>query len=205
MSATTKSINSPRSSPPVHSWWRGAAAVMLALVLAGTSSSANLRFMAPGDMPTGRTITATELWEELNRTLPAGVWISPLQNETYQVVSAKWLRRTFLPSLRRQMKQIWDQRLPADNTAANCNGFALVCRLLLNISALSTQDSAPATATLIVQHERPFGDLPATHVPHSVAWVLTDEGPWVIEVQSATPIALSDYPNREFIKLVNVH
>jgi hypothetical protein len=35
--------------------------------------------------------------------------------------------------------------------------------------------------------------------------VLTDEGPWVLEVQSGEFTALRDYPNRTTIKLVSVH
>jgi hypothetical protein len=64
---------------------------------------------------------------------------------------------------------------------------------------------APATATVIVRQEKPFGGLYATKEDHCVAFVLTDEGPWIIEVQSGVYTKIGDYPNRGTIKLVSVH
>ena len=58
---------------------------------------------------------------------------------------------------------------------------------------------------MIVFQGRPFGGLAATAEKHSVAFVLTDEGPWIIEVQSGEYTPLADYPNRETIRLVSVH
>ena len=179
----------------------------LAVVFAWTvaTARADLHLSAPADMPVGTKVTAEQLWQEFDRSLPPGVWVSPLQNLEYQVVSAKWMRRSFLPALKRQMASFTRQNLPADDSAANCNGFALVCRLMLNLSAMSARAAAPATATVIVYQGRPFGGLEATAEKHSVAFVLTDEGPWIIEVQSGEYAKLSDYPNRATIRLVSVH
>jgi hypothetical protein len=179
----------------------------LALVLAWATAAAgaDIRVAAPGDMPVGATVTAEQLWQEFDRDLPPGVWVSPLQNLEYQVISAQWMRRSFLPALKRQMASFTRQNLPADNTAANCNGFALVCRLMLNLSAMSARAAAPAAATVIVFQGQPFGGLEATEEKHSVAFVLTDEGPWIIEVQSGEYAKLADYHNRATIRLVSVH
>lgn len=181
------------------------AGVGLALLVGTATAFAGLHLYAPAGMPTGRTVTATELWEEFDRVLPPGVWISPLENARYEVISARWMRREFLPSLQRQMKKLWEQDIPEENRAANCNGFALICRVLLNLSAMSARAHGPAAATVIVRHDRPFGGLVPTHEDHSVAFVLTDEGPWIIEVQSGVHTPLRDYPNRDTIKLVSVH
>ena len=156
-------------------------------------------------MPIGKTVTAEQLWQEFDRALPAGVWVSPLENLEYQVISAKWMRRSFLPALHQQMASLSRQNIGADNSAANCNGFALMCRLMLTLSAMAAHAPAPATATMIVHQAQPFGGLEATKENHSVAFVLTDEGPWVIEVQSGAYAKLGDYPNRSTIKLVSVH
>ena len=64
---------------------------------------------------------------------------------------------------------------------------------------------APATATVIVRQKKAFGGLDATNVDHSVEFVLTDEGPWIIEVQSGAYVKVEDYPNRGTIKMVSVH
>ncbi len=182
-------------------------ALALAAVLACATAAAraDLQLVAPSGLPVKQTVTAEQLWQEFDRALPPGVWVSPLQNLQYQVIPARWMRRTFLPALKRQMATFTDQNLPADNSAANCNGFALVCRLMLNLSAMSAQAAAPAAATVIVYQGRPFGGLAATAEKHSVAFVLTDEGPWIIEVQSGEYTPLADYPNRETIRLVSVH
>ena len=182
-------------------------ALALAAVLACSTAAvrADLQLVAPSGLPLGRTVTAEQLWAEFDRALPPGVWVSPLQNLQYQVIPARWMRRTFLPALKRQMATFTDRNLPADNSAANCNGFALVCRLMLSLSAMSAQAAAPAAATVIVFQGRPFGGLAATDEKHSVAFVLTDEGPWIIEVQSGEYTPLADYPNRETIRLVSVH
>ena len=178
---------------------------MALLSLAVVSTSAALDVYAPPGMPTGKTVTAEQLWQEFDRTLPPNVWVSPLQNATYEVVSAKWMRQTFLPALKRQMKELWARRIPEENSAGNCNGFALICRLMLSLSAMDAHARAPATATVIVSQERPFGGLSATMENHSVAYVLTDEGPWIVEAQSGEFTKIADYPNLKTIKLVSVH
>lgn len=179
--------------------------VLLGLGLATLTVRADLHIYAPSGMPTSKVVTAEQLWQEFDRALPAGVWVSPLENTEYTVVSARWMRRAFLPALKSQMKTLWDKQLPEDNSAANCSGFAMVCRLMLGLSAMESHARAPATATVIVYQGKPFGGLTATNEDHCVAFVLTDEGPWIIEVQSGAHIALADYPNRESIKLVSVH
>lgn len=156
-------------------------------------------------MPTGKTVTAEQLWQDFDHFLPADVWVSPLENKQYEVISAKWMRREFLPSLRHQMQALQRDGVPQDNTAGNCNGFALVCRLMLSLSAMDARACAPATATVIVRQEKAFGGLDATNVDHSVEFVLTDEGPWIIEVQSGAYVKVEDYPNRGTIKMVSVH
>ena len=178
---------------------------VLALALAGVTAWAGLDVYAPGGMPTGRTVTAEQLWQQFDQTLPPGVWVSPLENNVYEVISARWMRRTFLPALKQQMKNLWAQGIPEEDSAGNCNGFALVCRLMLSLSAMSAHARAPATATVIVHQEKPFGGLSATMEDHCVAFVLTDEGPWIIEVQSATYTRIADYPNLRTVKLVSVH
>jgi hypothetical protein len=175
------------------------------LSLAVVSTSAGLDIRAPAGMPTGKTVTAEQLWQEFNRTLPPDVWVSPLENNQYEVISATWIRRSFLPALQRQMKELRDRGISADNTAANCNGFALVCRLMLNLSAMEARARAPATATVIVSQEHPFGGIDASMENHCVAYVLTDEGPWIIEAQSGEYTKITDYPNWKSIKLVSVH
>jgi hypothetical protein len=175
------------------------------LGLTALTSWARLDVYTPTGMPTGKTVTADELWQEFDHTLPPNVWVSPLENSRYEVISAQWMRREFLPALKQQMKLLWEKKIPEENTAGNCNGFALVCRLMLSLSAMEAHACAPATATVIVYQEKPFGGLSATREDHSVAFVLTDEGPWIIEVQSGAYIKISDYPNRGTIKLVSVH
>jgi hypothetical protein len=182
-----------------------ALALAAALACSTAVARADLQLIAPSGLPLNRTVTAEQLWQEFDRALPPGVWVSPLQNLQYQVIPARWMRRTFLPALKRQMATFTERNLPADNSAANCNGFALVCRLMLNLSAMSAHAAAPAAATVIVFQGRPFGGLAATDEKHSVAFVLTDEGPWIIEVQSGEYTPLADYPNRETIRLVSVH
>ena len=86
------------------------------------------------------------------------------------------MRRAFLPSLKAQMKAFREEKLPEENSAANCNGLALVCRLMLGLSAMESHARAPATATVIVRQENPFGGLSATMENHCVAFVLTDDG-----------------------------
>ena len=175
------------------------------LSLALVSTSAGIDIYAPSGMPTGQTVTAEQLWEEFDRTLPPEVWVSPLENSQYEVISAKWMRRTFLPALKQQMKELWARGIPEQDTAGNCNGFALICRLMLSLSAMSVHARAPAAATVIVSQEHPFGGLTATMENHAVAYVLTDEGSWIIEAQSGEYAKIADYPNRETIKLVSVH
>ena len=150
-------------------------------------------------------MTAEKLWEEFDRTLPPGVWVSPLESTHYEVISARWMRRTFLPALKRQMENLVQQGIPEDNTAGNCSGFALIGRLMLSLSAMSVHARSPAAASVIVTQNAAFGGLGATMVDHCVAFVLTDEGPWIIEVQSGAYTAINAYPNRESIKLVSVH
>jgi len=175
------------------------------LSLAIVSTSAGLDIYAPTGMPTGKTVTAEQLWEEFDRTLPPDVWVSPLENNQYEIISAKWMRQTFLPALKQQMKELWARGIPERDSAGNCNGFALICRLMLSLSAMSVHACAPATATVIVSQEHAFGGLTATMENHSVAYVLTDEGSWIIEAQSGEYTKIADYPNRETIKLVSVH
>ncbi len=179
--------------------------VAAAFGLALLTARADLRITAPTGMPVGKVVTAEQLWQEFDRALPAGVWVSPLENTEYAVIPAKWMRRSFLPALKEQMKSLWAHGIPEENAAGNCNGFALVCRLMLGLSAMEVHARAPATATVIVHQDKPFGGLSATKEDHCVAFVLTDEGPWIIEVQSGTYVSLSDYPNRGTIKLVSVH
>ena len=175
------------------------------LSLALVSTLAGLDVYAPSGMPIGKTVTAEQLWEEFDRTLPPDVWVSPLENNRYEIISAKWLRGTFLPALKQQMKELWTRGIPEQDSAGNCNGFALICRLMLSLSAMSVHARAPATATVIVSQEHPFGGLSATMENHCVAYVLTDEGPWIIEAQSGEYVKIADYPNRTTIKLVSVH
>jgi hypothetical protein len=182
-----------------------AAACLLGIALALAPARADLAIIAPSGMPIGKTISAQDLWHEFERTLPNGVWVSPLENANYQVISARWMRRCFLPSLKEQMKAIREQRLPEENSAGNCNGLALVCRLMLGLSAMESHARAPATATVIVRQESPFGGLSATLENHCVAFVLTDEGPWIVEAQSGVYTKLGDYPNLKSIMLVSVH
>jgi hypothetical protein len=184
--------------------WRLAGLAALA-ALALAAARADLAINAPSGMPIGKVVTAQELWREFNRTMPAGAWVSPLENLEYQVISARWLRRCFLPALKDQMKAIREQKLPEEDSAANCNGLALVCRLMLGLSAMESHARAPATATVIVKQENPFGGLSATMENHCVAFVLTDEGPWIIEAQSGAYAKIRDYPNLSSIKLVSVH
>jgi hypothetical protein len=169
------------------------------------SARADLEVYAPTGMPSGRTVTAEQLWQEFDQSLPAGVWVSPLESRKYEVISAKWMRQEFLPSLKQQMRTFWKEGVPEDDTAGNCNGFALICRLMLSLSAMDAHACTPATATVIVHQEKAFGGLSATKEDHCVEFVLTDEGPWIIEVQSGAYAKLGDYPNRETIKLVSVH
>lgn len=208
MSATPTNVRRTNRDRPIRPgrpglWAAGWLAAGLAL--AGLTARAALSVTTPTGMPVGRTVTAEQLWEELDRTLPDNVWVSPLQNPAYEVISAKWLRRSFLPALKRQMASLEKTITPADDSAANCGGYALMCRLMLGLSAMAAQGRAPATATLIVQQGKPFGGLPATKENHCVAYVLTDEGPWIIEVQTGTHVPAADYPNLATIKLVSVH
>jgi hypothetical protein len=189
----------------VRSIIRSVRLAVVTLGLAVVTARADLDVTAPTGMPIGKTVTADQLWQEFDRTLPPGVWVSPLENTTYAVISAKWMRRTFLPALKWQMKVLWDRRIPEENSAGNCSGFALVCRLMLALSAMDAHARAPATATMIVRQEKPFGGLGATMEDHCVAFVLTDEGPWIVEVQSGAYTKINDYPNRATIKLVSVH
>ena len=175
------------------------------LGLAALPAWAGLDVRTPSGMPTGQTVTAEQLWDEFNHTLPPNVWVSPLENRRYEVISARWMRRDFLPALKVQMKQLWDKNIPQEDSAGNCNGFALVARLMLSLSAMEAHACAPATATVIVYQDKPFGGLSATKEDHCVAFVLTDEGPWIIEVQSGAYTKFRDYPNLGTIKLVSVH
>jgi hypothetical protein len=179
--------------------------LVVVLGFAALTGWARLDVYTPGDMPTGRTVSAQELWQEFDRALPPNVWVSPLENSRYEVISAQWMRREFLPALKEQMKTLWAKNIPEENSAGNCNGFALLCRLMLSLSAMQAHARAPATATVIVYQDKPFGGLSATKEDHCVAFVLTDEGPWIIEVQSGIYTRISDYPNRSTIKLVSVH
>jgi hypothetical protein len=77
--------------------------------------------------------------------------------------------------------------------------------LMLSLSAMDVHACAPAAATVIVRQERPFGGLSATKENHCVDFVLTDEGPWIIEAQSGAYTTIDAYPNRGTIKLVSVH
>ena len=186
---------------------RIAPACLLAAVLGFSVAAlgAGLDVYAPSGMPTGQTVTAEQLWEQFDRSLPPDVWVSPLENSRYEVISARWMRRTFLPALKQQMKLMWDERIPQEDSAGNCNGFALVCRLMLNLSAMLAHANTPAAATVIVRQEKAFGGIYASKEGHCVAFVLTDEGPWIIEVQSGVYTKISDYPNLGNIKLVSVH
>ena len=175
------------------------------LGLATLPARAGLDVYTPTGMPRGKTVTAEQLWHEFDQALPPNVWVSPLENRRYEVISARWMRGDFLPALKRQMKVLWDKNIPEEDSAGNCNGFALVCRLMLTLSAMEAHACAPATATVIVHQDRPFGGLSATREDHCVAFVLTDEGPWIIEVQSGAYTKIGDYPNRSTIKLVSVH
>lgn len=184
----------------------GSALLAMAVLDVGVAPCrADLDVSAPTGMPTGKTVTADQLWQVFDSTLPPGVWISPLENSKYEVISAKWMRKRFLPALRREMKELWEDRIPEENSAGNCNGFALVCRLMLSLSAMEAHARAPATATVIVRQEKPFGGLYASMEDHCVAFVLTDEGPWIVEAQSGVYTKIGDYPNRGTIKLVSVH
>jgi hypothetical protein len=175
------------------------------MMLGASTTRADLDVYGPAGMPTGKTVTAELLWQEFDHALPPDVWVSPLENSRYEVISAKWMRREFLPSLKQQMKNLWKEGIPQDNAAGNCNGFALVCRLMLSLSAMEAHACAPAAATVIVRQEKAFGGLSATMEDHCVAFVLTDEGPWIIEVQSGAYTKIGDYPNRATIKFVSVH
>jgi hypothetical protein len=201
--ATPDFIRPERAQPHGRIWPARLLAAMLGLAVVTTWAS--MAVYAPGGMPTGRTVTAEQLWREFDSTLPPGVWVSPLEDRDYEVISAKWMRRTFLPALKRQMQSLWSQGIPEEDSAGNCNGFALVCRLMLSLSAMEVHARAPATATVIVKQEKAFGGLSATMEDHCVAFVLTDEGPWIVEVQSGTYTKIADYPNRGTIKLVSVH
>jgi len=172
---------------------------------AALTAWAGMDVHTPSGMPTGKTVTAEQLWQEFDRALPPNVWVSPLENRRYEVISARWMRRDFLPALKVQMKQLWDKNIPQEDSAGNCNGFALIARLMLTLSAMEAHACAPATATVIVYQGKPFGGLTGTKEDHCVAFVLTDEGPWIIEVQSGAYTKISDYPNRDTIKLVSVH
>lgn len=178
---------------------------VLGLSLAVASASAGIEVTAPSGMPKGTTVTAEKLWEEFDRTLPPGVWVSPLESTHYEVISAQWMRRAFLPALKRQMKALTAKGIPEDNSAGNCSGLALVGRLMLTLSAMDAHARSPAVATVIVTQNKAYGGLGATWEDHCVAFVLTDEGPWIIEVQSGAYTAIDAYPNRESIKLVSVH
>src|SRR6185312_12327104 len=87
-------------------------ALVAALGLATLTSWAGLDVHTPANMPTGQTVTAEQLWQEFDRTLPPNVWVSPLENRKYEVISARWMRRDFLPALKQQMKQLWDKNIP---------------------------------------------------------------------------------------------
>lgn len=179
--------------------------LVIAVGLATGTGWANLRVESPAGLPTGRTVTAEQLWQEFDHALPPDVWVSPLESSRYEVISAAWMRRVFLPALKQQMKGIWEKKIPEEDTAGNCNGFALVARLMLSLSAMEAHARAPAAATVIVRQEKPFGGLSATKEDHCVFFVLTDEGPWIVEVQSGAYVKIADYPNRGTIKLVSVH
>jgi len=169
------------------------------------SARADLMIRAPDDLPISASVTAEQLWQVFDHALPAGVWISPLEAPAYQIVPARWMRRTFLPALKEQMHGFWAQNLPMEDSAANCSGFALICRLMLNLSAMHARAHAPAVASVIVKQDHPFGGLSATRENHCVIFVLTDEGPWILEAQSGIYIAALQYPNRATIRLVSVH
>jgi len=174
-------------------------------LLLASKAAADMEISTPTNMPTGRTVSAEQLWQEFDHGLPPDVWVSPLESSQYEVISAKWMRGTFLPALKREMKMLWKERIPERDSAGNCNGFALVCRLMLNLSAMASHARAPATATVIVRQEKAFGGLSATMEDHCVEFVLTDEGPWIVEAQSGEYAAMSAYPNRSTIKMVSVH
>jgi len=182
----------------------GVVAALTWLALAISASAARV-VRAPGGMPTGKTVTAEQLWQEFDHNLPAGVWVSPLENSEYEVISARWLRSSFLPAVQEEMKSLWRQGIPEENSAGNCSGFALVFRLMLGLAAMEAHARAPATATVIVSQQKPFGGLSATLENHCVAFVLTDEGPWIVEAQSGAHTRLAEYPNLPTVKLVSVH
>jgi hypothetical protein len=182
-----------------------ACAVFCACVLASTGFAAGLRVDAPSGMPTGKTVTAQQLWQVFDSSLPKGVWVSPLEDAEYEVISAKWLKYDFLPALKLQMKQLRENGVAADGSAGNCNGFALICRLMFSLAAMQAHARGPATATVVVHQDQAFGGIPATKEGHCVAFVLTDEGPWIIEAQSGVTTQLSAYPNLGSIQLVSVH
>lgn len=177
----------------------------LFLVGAPRLARGDIDINTPTNMPYGTTITAEDLWKEFDRSLPPNVWVSPLENSRYEVISARWMRTVFLPALKHEMKALWAQKVPQEDSAGNCNGFALLCRLMLSLSAMASHAYAPATATVIVRQEKPFGGLSATMENHCVAYVLTDEGPWIVEVQSGVYTKIADYPNLGTIKMVSVH
>ncbi len=183
----------------------GVAGWVLGVVVAVATSCGGISVSTPTNMPIGQTITAEHLWEKFDASLPPGVWVAPLESSDYEVISARWMRQSFLPALRAQMIELWHRGLPKDNYAANCSGFAAVGKLMLTISAMVAHAHTPAVAIVIVKQDQPFGGLDATREDHCVAFVLTDEGPWIIEVQSAEYIDIADYPNREKIKLLSVH
>lgn len=182
-------------------------AVGVAALLAITAAPgrADLYVSAPAGMPTGKTVTAQQLWEVFDHVLPPNVWVSPLESSEYEVISARWMRREFLPALKEQMSTFWRDRIPEDDTAGACSGFALVCHLMLNLSAMDVHAHTPAVATVIVWQGKPFGGLYASMQNHCVIFVLTDEGPWIIEAQSGAYTKIADYPNLGTIKLVSVH
>ncbi len=184
---------------------RRALGMAVILALAAVPGRADLYVSSPEGMPTGKTVTADQLWEIFDRTLPPNVWVSPLESSEYEVMSARWMRRQFLPALKEQMKTFWRDRIPEDDTAGTCSGFALVCRLMLSLSAMDVHAHTPAVATVIVWQGKPFGGLDASKENHCVIFVLTDEGPWIVEAQSGAYTKIADYPNRETIKLVSVH
>jgi hypothetical protein len=179
----------------------------LAVVLAVTAvaAQASVHVWAPGSMPTGKTVAAEQLWEVFDHALPPDVWVSPLESSEYEVISAKWLRREFLPAVKEQMKMFRGKGFSEEHTAGTCNGFALVCRLMLSLSAMEAHARPPAAATVIVQQEKAFGGLDASKEGHTVIFVLTDEGPWIVEAQSGAHTTISDYPNLGTVKLVSVH
>ena len=182
------------------------AILALGLILTTATAGARLDVETPrGEMPRGKTVTAEALWESLNAELPANVWVSPLENKEYEVISAKWMTKQFLPQLSRIMDDFRASHLPEDDTAGNCNGLGLVGKLLIELSAIEVHAKAPAAASVIVKQQFAFGGVDATKVGHYVLLVLTDEGWWVIEAQSGKHVPLHDYPNRATIHQVSIH